>query len=227
MLKKTFESWVTVGRGLHTLHLKAERIGGRQTFLRLREQAGLGEKQIQKATVTRLLQIIDNLPVVVSWRQDLTERQQFDWAGPGAIHKHCPVFAKPKDGKAKKKTTAKETTGKLAEQAARIEELEQELEGAREGGGNLRELQRMNGALQSEVEESRAALDHAPKTLEDLRKRSVPLLLALTKEERMSEITDLIRAVGLNIRDWVTTVSLGAAKPKTKKRKARAVREAA
>jgi hypothetical protein len=166
MLKKTFESWITVGRGLQTLWLKAERIGGRQTFGRLREKENLGERQLQKATVTRLLQIIERLPEVEHWRQTLTQKQQFEWSSPSAIFKHCPVFAKPKDGaiKPKKKTTAKETTGKLAEYAARIEELEQERDGAREGCGNLRDLQRMNGALQSEIDDLKSAREDEDQT---------------------------------------------------------------
>jgi hypothetical protein len=163
-LKRTFEHWITVGRGLQTLWLKAERIGDRQAFRRLREQAGLGESQLQKATVTRLLQIIEKLPEVELWRREqLTQKQQFEWSSPSAVFKHCPVFAKPKNGVAKpKKTTAKETTGRLAELEARNIELEEELTGTREGGGSLRELQRMNGALESEVNELKATRELAP-----------------------------------------------------------------
>lgn len=99
VLKKTFEHWLTVGKGLRALHAKAERLNaGRQTFKRLREQTGLGEKAIPKATVTRLFAILDNFPAVTEWRQALTERQKFEWASPAAIHKHCPVFQRQKTG---------------------------------------------------------------------------------------------------------------------------------
>jgi hypothetical protein len=91
-LKKTFEHWITILKGLETLHHKAERLGGRKTFQRLREQAGLGEKAIPKATVTRGFQILERLPDVYKWRQGLTERQQYEWASPSAVFKHCPVF---------------------------------------------------------------------------------------------------------------------------------------
>jgi hypothetical protein len=162
-LRKTFETWVTVGRGLQTLWLKAERIGGRQTFGRLREKENLGERQLQKATVTRLLQIIERLPEVELWRRDLTQKQQFEWASPSAVFKHCPVFAKPKNGAVKpRKTTAKETTGRLAELQARNAELEEELAGARGDGGALHELKRKNLAQESEIEDLKAARELVP-----------------------------------------------------------------
>jgi hypothetical protein len=86
--------WIIIAKGLRTLRTKADRIGGRQTFRRLREQAGLGEKAIPPATVTRLDTILDNLPAVMSWHQRLDEQQQFRWASPSAVFKHCPVFKK-------------------------------------------------------------------------------------------------------------------------------------
>jgi hypothetical protein len=104
MLKKTFESWITILKGLETLHHKAERLGGRKTFQRLREQAGLGEKAIPKATVTRGFQIMEQLPKVIEWRQTLTERQQYEWASPSAVFKHCPLFKK--DGARKSEMSA-------------------------------------------------------------------------------------------------------------------------
>jgi hypothetical protein len=46
-------------------------------------------------------------------------------------------------------------------------------------------------------------------TFEDLRERMVALLRDAPKEQRMHEITATIRALGLNIRDWVSTVTIG------------------
>jgi hypothetical protein len=102
-IKKDFAHWITIGRAMQTLDAKAKRLNsGRKTFQRLREQAGL---DMDKATVTRLLRIMDNLVEVTRWRESLTERQRFEWASPAAVFKHCPVFAKPKpDGEPKKLT---------------------------------------------------------------------------------------------------------------------------
>src|SRR5258708_39100579 len=78
-LKKTFDHWVIIGVGLQTLKAKAERLNlGRATFKNLREQAGLGKKVITDATVTRLLAIVDNLPKVIKWHQDLEDKQQYE-----------------------------------------------------------------------------------------------------------------------------------------------------
>jgi hypothetical protein len=102
-LRKTFDLWVAVGRAVHTLRLKADRLQGRQTFKRLMAQQGFkmdgpqSERQLDKATVTRLIQIIENLAAVTAWHEGLTDKQKIDWAGPSAIFKHCPVFAKPKN----------------------------------------------------------------------------------------------------------------------------------
>jgi hypothetical protein len=93
-LKKTFEHWLTILKGLEVLRHKAERIGGRQTFKRLREQAGLGKEIIPDATMTRGFDILERLPEVMTWRQTLTDRQQYEWASPSAVYKHCPLFAK-------------------------------------------------------------------------------------------------------------------------------------
>lgn len=94
-LKKTFEHWVMIGRGLETIRAKAERMGGRKTFDRLREQAGLGPQHLDKAVVSRLQRVMDELPAVETWRAILTEKERFDWASPGAVIKHCPVFNRP------------------------------------------------------------------------------------------------------------------------------------
>jgi hypothetical protein len=93
-IKRTFESWITIGQGLQTLRQKADQLGGRNTFDRLRHQAGLGE--IDKATVSRLLHIVQRCSEVSQWRDQLSEQQQVNWASPSAIFKHCPVLAKPK-----------------------------------------------------------------------------------------------------------------------------------
>jgi hypothetical protein len=108
-LKKTFEHWISIGRGLQSLRAKADRMGGRFTFDNLRERAGLGGAMLDKTMVSKLFRVMDELPAVTAWRQQLSEKQQFDWASPGAILKHCPVFQKEKpDASAEKPLTVAE-----------------------------------------------------------------------------------------------------------------------
>jgi hypothetical protein len=102
-IKRTFEFWVVIARGLRALKDKAERLGGRFTFDRLREREGLGgrDKQgrdiLNKTRVSRLLAILEPLSEVEKWRAEkLTDKQRFEWASPEAVWRHCPVFANPK-----------------------------------------------------------------------------------------------------------------------------------
>jgi hypothetical protein len=142
-LKRSFEFWIVVARGLRKLKDKADRIGGRFTFDRLREREGLGGKRkdgadiLNKTRVSRLLAILDKLDAVEKWRADLTAKQRFEWASPEAIHRHCPVFAKPNengdldeaelDGK-QRKPSAKELQEQLTESRKLL---------AADDGGNL------------------------------------------------------------------------------------------
>jgi len=103
-IKRTFEMWVTIGRGVQRLRAKADAIGGRRTFQRLMDQNGLGElcSPKLKAVTTRLLKIIDNLGPVGAWHASLESHQRVAWASPTSVYRHCPVFAeakalKPKD----------------------------------------------------------------------------------------------------------------------------------
>jgi hypothetical protein len=98
-LKKTFETWLVIGRSVVEARKIAERRGGRKTFMRIIEQQELG-RIVDKATASRLERIMrpENLPSVLAWHKTLTERQQIDWAGPTTILRHCPVFTKAKIG---------------------------------------------------------------------------------------------------------------------------------
>src|SRR6516225_409258 len=87
-LKKTFDFWVAIARGLKVLKDKAERLNlGRKTFDILREREGLGKDQINKTRVSRLLAILDDLPAIEEWRSSnkLTDKQRFEWSSPEAI----------------------------------------------------------------------------------------------------------------------------------------------
>jgi hypothetical protein len=102
-MKRTFEFWMVVARALKVLKDKAERIGGRFTFDRLREREGLGGKRrdgtdvLNKTRVSRLLAILEHLAEVDNWRKELTDKRRFEWASPEAVWRHCPVFANPSD----------------------------------------------------------------------------------------------------------------------------------
>ena len=54
---------------------------------------------------------------------------------------------------------------------------------------------------------------HKPKpgalTLEDLRERMAALIHDMPKEQRMREISQMMKAVDLNIHDWVSTKTIG------------------
>jgi hypothetical protein len=131
-IKRTFEFWIVIARGLQTLKDKAERIGGRFTFDRLREREGLGGRDkhgkeiLNKTRVSRLLAIIDNLSEVERWRGELTDKQRFDWASPEAIFRHCPVFTEPKSEERKRAspyTQMKEANVALQEENAKLKKL--------------------------------------------------------------------------------------------------------
>jgi hypothetical protein len=107
LLKKTFETWLVIGKAVVRARDIADRRGDRQTFMRLIEQQGLS-KIVDKSTASRLLRIMDpeNLPEIMRWHQSLTEKQQYAWAAPTAIMKHCPVFAVPKGEQGEPKPSA-------------------------------------------------------------------------------------------------------------------------
>jgi hypothetical protein len=58
--------------------------------------AAKAERQFDKTTATRLLQVMGQETEVRIWHQQLTPVQQADWASPNAILRHCPIFAKAK-----------------------------------------------------------------------------------------------------------------------------------
>jgi hypothetical protein len=101
LLKKTFEHWLVIGKAVTVAREIADREGGRQTFMRLIEQQGLG-KVVDKATASRLLRIMRNLDAVRAWRETLTEGQQIDWAGPRSICRRCPALKPPPKPRAAK-----------------------------------------------------------------------------------------------------------------------------
>jgi hypothetical protein len=134
-LKKTFETWTVIGMAVDAARKRADRVGGRQTFMRLIEQQGL-RPIVDKSTASRLLRIMDALPEVMAWRQTLTARQQVDWAAPTAVMKHCPLFRPVIDNGKEKRPSAqaqmKENIAALEDKNFRLErELKQRGDGDR------------------------------------------------------------------------------------------------
>jgi hypothetical protein len=115
-IKRTFEMWATIGRGVQRLRTKADALGGRRTFQRLMDQNGLGElcSPKLKAVVTRLLKIMDNLGPVGTWHNSLSPHQRVAWASPTSVYRHCPVFTEAKAGKPKGERPARRVHFEIA-----------------------------------------------------------------------------------------------------------------
>jgi hypothetical protein len=94
-LKKSFDFWMTIAQALKALHDRAEQIGGRFTFDRLRDREGLGE--INKNRVSRLLAILARREEVERWRATLASNKRFDWQSPESIYNKCPIFRERKE----------------------------------------------------------------------------------------------------------------------------------
>ena len=82
-LRRTFDHWVKVGRGLQLLRQKADQIGTRNSFNDLRDQHRLGDKHFRIELVSRLLKVMDNLEAVGmargtwSWVRETTSTSCF------------------------------------------------------------------------------------------------------------------------------------------------------
>jgi len=141
-IRRTFEFWIVIARGLKTLKDKAERLGGRFTFDRLREREGLGGRNKQgkeilnKTRVSRLLKILERLPEVETWRATLSETERFNWASPEAVVAHCPIFTNDDSDNEPATPAAKTAAPKKTRQ-----DLERELAAASE------KLKRSDGSL--------------------------------------------------------------------------------
>lgn len=95
-LKKTFETWIVIGKAVVRAREIANRRGGKKTFRKLLEQQGLGPV-LGKANASHLERIMAKLPEVVRWHEDLPEANQIAWAAPSTIIQKCPdVKKRPK-----------------------------------------------------------------------------------------------------------------------------------
>lgn len=131
-LKRTFDNWVTIGRGVACLRERANTLGGRNAFQRLMAENGFGELTTPKAksTVSRLEQIMkpENLSRVQEWHNGLPPHEQVAWASPTSVIRRCPIFAVPS---VKRKHPKPKSPAPIARDLTianeRIAELEQEL----------------------------------------------------------------------------------------------------
>lgn len=133
LLKKTFETWVVIGKAVVRARDIATERGGGKTFMKLIEQEGLGSI-VNKTTASNLLRIMEQLGEVTKWHETLQPRQQIDWAAPTTILKRCPVFNKPDpeaEDQEKPPTKAQQTSEALAAALEEIEQLKQREEGDR------------------------------------------------------------------------------------------------
>ena len=197
-MKRTFEFWVVIARGLKTLKEKAERIGGRFTFDHLREREGLGGKRrdgtdiLNKARVSRLLAILEHLPEVEAWRNDsekVSQKERFEWASPEAIHRHCPVFAVREEEEEKAKRPSP-----------------------------YKQLQATNVELQEQLHEANARLqaDGDQFDLDKTGAETIGKIIVKTWRMQPSRIETLIRTLSAELKELRALTK--AARPKQKQR---------
>jgi hypothetical protein len=103
-IKKTFEVWVTIGRGVVRIRQRADQIGSRAAFARLMTEAGLselvGSKLKSECSRLELIMRPENLDRVQAWHNGLPLERRLRWCSPASIVRNCPVFT---EGKAKAK----------------------------------------------------------------------------------------------------------------------------
>jgi hypothetical protein len=106
-IKKTLDTWVTIGRGVARIRERATQIGGRKTFARLMADAGLGELTSAKlkAVCSKLETIMrpENLTQVQAWHNKLPLEKRLAWCSPSSVVRNCPVFT---EGKTKRQQPA-------------------------------------------------------------------------------------------------------------------------
>jgi hypothetical protein len=136
-LKKTFEFWMAIAQGLKSLRDKADQIGGRFTFDRLREREGLGPEVVNKTRVSRLLTILERRAEVEKWRATLSSNQRFEWASPESVWNHCPIFHSPGENEKPPKPS------RIAELERINAELQQEIHRLKQNdGGSLFDIKK-------------------------------------------------------------------------------------
>jgi hypothetical protein len=85
-LRRSFESWIVVGRAAILSKRMADSAGGniRQRFRRYKAILA-SQSQDARSTSSRLLQVMDRLPEVEAWRAGLTDRERVCWSSPQSV----------------------------------------------------------------------------------------------------------------------------------------------
>jgi hypothetical protein len=135
-LKKTIEQWITIGRAVVRLREHADHLGGRQTFQRLLDREGFGRDDRGNwilggaAVISRLERVMEKLPEVMAWHQNLKSYEQIAWASPTSIVRHCPALQSTGSKSGGTVTVGVDLKTERDQLAAKVERLERE-------GGNL------------------------------------------------------------------------------------------
>jgi len=131
-IKKTFEAWIVIGRGVEAARKRADRFKGKKkVFERILAQQGIDEvlgntPATVKSTATRLLKILEHETEVMAWRSKLSAGKRMQWASPTAVYKHCPVFHQA-DNKEKAKIPKPSPAARIKELEAENAHLQEEL----------------------------------------------------------------------------------------------------
>ena len=133
-VKKTFEAWMVIARGVEAARKRADRFQGKKVFERILTQQGidevLGNKPATvKSTATRLLKILEHETEVSAWRSKLSGWERVQWASPTAVYKHCPVFQyqAERDGEEKAKIPKPSPAERIKELEVANAHLQEEL----------------------------------------------------------------------------------------------------
>jgi hypothetical protein len=149
-IKAQFEDWLTIGHAVVDVRSYANRVGGRQTFMKTLRGCGIMQS-LDKGTVSRLERIMNSLDEVKSWRHTLTQQQRLAWSSPRSIVSRCPAFrpARPQEPKPSPLTKMKE---ELAASLQREHDLTIRLSKADGDQKIARKLQRLNDLLNETLE---------------------------------------------------------------------------
>jgi hypothetical protein len=133
-IKRTFETWMVIARGVEAARNRADRLKGKKVFERILTQQGidgvLGKTPATvKSTATRLLKILAHEKEVMAWRGKLSDCERTQWASPTAVYRRCPVFQyqAERDGEKKAKTPKPSPAERIKELEVANAHLQEEL----------------------------------------------------------------------------------------------------
>jgi len=142
----------------------------------------------------KLFTVMENRPAIEQWRATLTLTERLRLNHPTAVLR-------------KWQNATKEPKPPKPTLTDSVRALDEEQHAAND---KIAELQRERDDLKArvaELEEENAGLRDQPADV--LRERMAALVRHLPKEDRMTEISRTMKAVDLNIHDWVSTMTIG------------------